>query len=288
MIRLDLRKGITETDQYKAWKFPGGEIHFKLKTDKVLIKNTIDEEFQVIVRLNSSDDIMFMLIAIDTIKKEVLNPIIDLEIPYMPYQQADRDFGYFECFSLKTVANIINSLNLAKVTIYDPHSDVCTGLINRSRVIDNSAFIKMVLEDIINDNSWSPIDLNPKEKDIVIISTDAGSYKKINKLCEKLSFKGEIVTCSKSRNHETGEITTVVPEFDDTKLVLIIDDIALGSRTFFNIRKELKNEKVYLAVSHGIFNENVDKLELEFTKIFTTNSRRDESIGKNIEVFNIF
>jgi ribose-phosphate pyrophosphokinase len=206
----------------------------------------------------------------------------------MPYQQADRNFGQLECFSLKTVTNIINNLNLAKVNIYDPHSDVCVGLIDRCVAIDNSGFIERVLQDIILENSASPIDMNPKESDIAIISTDSGSYKKISKLCDKLNFKGEIITCSKSRNHETGEITTIVPKFDETKIALIIDDIALGSRTFFNIRKELKNKYVYLAVSHGIFNENVDKLETEFTKVYTTNSRRDESVGKNIKVIEIF
>lgn len=282
-MELDLRKGITETPQYKAWKFPGGEIHFKLKTSYYDCN-----EFNIITRINNSDDFMLMLIAIDTIKKDVINPIIRLTLPYMPYQQADRNFGQLECFSLKTVTNIINSLNLAKVNIYDPHSDVCVGLIDRCVAIDNSGFIECVLQDIILENSASPIDMNPKESDIAIISTDSGSYKKISKLCDKLNFKGEIITCSKSRNHETGEITTIVPKFDETKIALIIDDIALGSRTFFNIRKELKNKYVYLAVSHGVFNENVDKLETEFTKVYTTNSRRDESVGKNIKVIEIF
>ena len=282
-MELDLRKGITETEQYKAWKFPGGEVHFKFKNSYYDCN-----EFNIVTRINNSDDFMLMLIAIDTIKKDVINPIIRLTLPYMPYQQADRNFGQLECFSLKTVSNIINSLNLAKVNIYDPHSDVCVGLIDRCVAIDNSGFIECVLQDIILENSASPIDMNPKESDIAIISTDSGSYKKISKLCDKLNFKGEIITCSKSRNHETGEITTIVPKFDETKIALIIDDIALGSRTFFNIRKELKNKYVYLAVSHGIFNENVDKLETEFTKIYTTNSRRDESVGKNIKIIEIF
>ena len=282
-MELDLRKGITETEQYKAWKFPGGEVHCKFKNSYYDCN-----EFNIVTRINNSDDFMLMLIAIDTIKKDVINPIIRLTLPYMPYQQADRNFGQLECFSLKTVTDIINSLNLAKVNIYDPHSDVCVGLIDRCVAIDNSGFIECVLQDIILENSASPTDMNPKESDIAIISTDSGSYKKISKLCDKLNFKGEIVTCSKSRNHETGEITTIVPKFDETKIALIIDDIALGSRTFFNIRKELKNKYVYLAVSHGVFNENVDKLETEFTKVYTTNSRRDESVGKNIKVIEIF
>ena len=126
------------------------------------------------------------------------------------------------------------------------------------------------------------------QDDLVIISPDAGSYKLIFKLCEKLNFKGEIITCSKSRNHETGEITTVVPKFDENKKVLIIDDICLAGNTFFNIRKEIPNENVYLAVSHGVFNDNIDKLGTYFNAVFTTNSRRDESVGENIEVIKIF
>ena len=54
--------------------------------------------------------------------------------------------------------------------------------------------------------------------------------KKSSNCVKKLDYHGDIVTCLKSRNHETNEITTIVPEFDETKPVLIIDDIALGSK----------------------------------------------------------
>jgi ribose-phosphate pyrophosphokinase len=224
----------------------------------------------------------------------------------MPYQQADKDFGIDECFSLKTIANLINSMDFETVFIFDAHSDVSPALIDNCYVYDNSAFISKVI-DLIYQYRYHQVmnsfmlpdspdyvkkmlgyDTGSFYNELAILATDAGSYKKIFKLCEKLNFKGEIITCSKSRNHDTGEITTVVPEFDEKKTVLIIDDIALGSRTFLNIRKELKNGNVFLAVSHGIFNENIDKLETEFTKVFTTNSRRDDSVGKNIEVIKIF
>lgn len=267
---LDLTKGICTTEQYQAWKFPGGEIHFKFIefTDNL-------EDFQILTRLNSSDDIIFLMLVVDTIKKDYNRPFISLSIPYMPYQQADRNFKTGECFSLKTIANLINSMNLDQVFIYDSHSDVSLGLINNSISIDNYNFIKKVLSDINDEN-------------IIICSTDAGSFKKIFKLCEKLDYHGDIVTCLKSRNHETNEITTIVPEFDETKPVLIIDDIALGSKTFLNIRRQIKNKQVYLAVSHGVFNENIDKLETDFTKIYTTNSRRDISVSENIKIFDIF
>lgn len=269
-MKLDLTQGICDNSQYNAWKFPGGELHVKLK-----IGDVSNECIEVVTRLNTSDDIIFLLIVNDVLVKDYSDNKKTLFIPYMPYQQADRNFGVGECFSLKTIGNLINGMNFDKITVFDSHSDVTPALINNSLIIDNSEFIKEVLSKINDDN-------------IVICSTDAGSFKKIFKLTDKIGFKGDIITCSKSRNHETGEITTIVPIFDENKSVLIIDDIALGSRTFFNIRKELKNKKVYLAVSHGIFNENISKLESEFEKVFTTNSRRDYPINGNIEIIKIF
>ena len=109
-------------------------------------------------------------------------------------------------------------------------------------------------------------------------------FKKIFKLCEKLDFKGDIITCSKSRDHETGQLTIQVPKFDENKTVLIIDDICLAGNTFINIRKEIPNKNVVLAVSHGIFNDNIDKLEESFIKIYSTNSRSDKPKGDKFKI----
>lgn len=275
-MRIDLTKGITETSQYKAWKFPGGEIHVQLK-DIIEPHYETPKFFDISTRLNTSDDIMFLLIFTDMLKKDYRDAKINLFLPYMPYQQADKNFGRNECFSLKTMCNLINSMNYNKVTVYAPHSEVGPGLLNNCEVIDNTSFVYSVLAR-----------LNIKDEDLIICSPDAGAYKLIFKLVEKIGFKGDIITCSKSRNHTTGALTIQVPTCDPNKSVLILDDICLAGNTFFNIRKELKNENVYLAVSHGIFNDNVNRLETEFTKVFTTNSRRNEYITNNLEIINIF
>lgn len=297
-MKLDLTKGICKNDQYDAWKFPGGEIHVNIKH----FDDVDDNNIEIVTRLNSSDDIMLLLLVSDILKKDYSEHYRCLFIPYLSYQQADINFSYGECFSLKTMANLINSMEFDKVKIYHPHSEVSAALINNSVVIDNTDFIKQVINQLYSDRYKELTDINYLNlestpisyylsdfyDELIIMSADAGGFKPVFKLCEKINFTGQVESCSKSRNHRTGEITTRVPVIDESKIVLIIDDIALGSRTFFNIRKELKNKDVYLAVSHGVFNENVDKLETEFTKVFTTNSRRDESIGKNIEVIKIF
>lgn len=280
-MTLDLTQGICKNKQYDAWKFPGGEIHLKLNVE-------IGDYLHIKIRLNTSDDFIFLLLVVDTIKKENKRCKIDLNIPYMAYQQADRNFSKGECFSLKTICNLINSMNLDNVYVFAPHSDVTCALINNCVRVDNHNFIKNVLMDLSENNYISKY-LTNEIDDLVLISPDAGAYKLIYKLSEDLGLKKcEIITCSKSRNHETGVITTVVPKFDENKTVLIIDDICLAGNTFFNIRKEIPNENVFLAVSHGIFNDNVDKLEAQFTKVYTTNSRRDKSIGENIVMFKIF
>lgn len=271
---IDLRQGIGETSQYKSWKFPGGEIHFKLSFDIRAHK----DEILILSKLNSSDDIIHLLIAADTIKSECSYNKIGLVIPYMPYQQADRRFSEGECFSLKTFTNLINSIGFNKVIIGMPHSDVSPALINNSVVIDNTEFIKNVLDDI-------NCDLN----NLVILSPDAGAYKTVFKTVSKLKIDCQVFSCSKSRSHETGVITTIVPDIDPEKTVLIIDDIALGSRTFLGIKERLKNKNVYLAVSHGIFNENVSLVSNTFTKIYTTNSRGNNiNYPDNFEIVNVF
>ena len=275
VMKIDLTKGVTETEQYKAWKFPGGEIHVQLKAEAIQLYTT--NSFDIKVRLNTSEDIIFLMIVTDTLRKFNSKMDVNLILPYMPYQQADRNFGDNECFSLKTICNLINSMNYNKVLVMMPHSDVTPALLNNCEVTDNSSFILEVLNNI-----------NIPDEDLIICSPDAGAYKLIFKLIQKIGFKGEIITCAKSRNHATGELTMQIPSCDPNKSVLIIDDICLAANTFLNIRKELKNENVYLAISHGIFNDNVDKLEKEFAQIFTTNSRRDESVGANIKVIKIF
>lgn len=259
---LDLRKGLVETDKYKAWKFPGGEIHVKIA--KITSKPII-----IITNLTSSDDLILLLLVVNAIRSDNCYASIILHINYMAYQQADRKFSNGECFSLKTICNIINDLKLVKVIVFDPHSDVTPALLNNCEVRDNSSFIDSVIYNLYCTSEISYFD---PFKDLIILSPDAGAYKKIFALCEKIEFKGQIECCAKSRNHETGEKTIIVPKFDETKDVLIIDDICLAGGTFLGIANQIKN-KCYLAVSHGIFNKGVDHLLDRFEMIYTTDSR---------------
>jgi len=286
MLTIKLTNGITDNDQYKAFKFPGGEIHIKFKID-FSSKDYEYDDFYIITRLNSSDDIMLLVLTVDTLKKDWPDRKINVFIPYMPYMQADRDFSTGECFSLKTITNIFNALPVDRYTLYDPHSEVSPGLLKNCRVVDNSSYISSVMLSL--------------PENVVLLSPDAGAYKKIYKLADKIKFKGEVASANKSRSISSGNIDSIELSKQDFegKDVLIVDDICIGGRTFVELAKKLKERnvgKLYLAVSHGIFSNGFTELSQYFERLFTTNSRKDEYIPKDhamldesfVSVYNIF
>lgn len=278
-VLLNLLPGIVETNQYKAWKFPGGELHVKLKEEFMQVLTNSSKDLVITTRMNCSDDLIFLCIIVDTISKTWINEI-HVMMPYALYQQADRDFGEGECFSLKTITNILNSLPVVSYTIFDAHSDVSPALLKGCKVIDNSEFVKAVIN-MISAREGQGTDGYYPEDQLVILSPDAGAYKKIFKLADKIGWKGRIETANKYRDTKNGEISGLRLSQEDFqgRDILIIDDICIGGRTFIALAEELYKRNagsIYLAVSHGIFSNGLLELGRYFTNIFTTNSRRNE------------
>ena len=105
------------------------------------------------------------------------------------------------------------------------------------------------------------------------------------KLCDKIGWKGETFSASKSRKYEDGKsiLTQQIDRQDfGGKDVLIIDDICVKGGTFVGLAKMLKERnvgKLYLAISHlTVPNPNLELVGL-YDTIFTTNSK---GIGYNV------
>lgn len=117
--------------------------------------------------------------------------------------------------------------------------------------------------------------------DFFIISPDGGSLKKIYKVCEQINFKGEIITCLKNRDTNSGKLSNVIIPKDDFggKKCIIIDDICSKGGTFMGLAKELKKRnagKIYLIVSHYEGSADVKTLnDSGIERVYTT-----PSIGK--------
>lgn len=245
--------------QFQSFTFSGGEPHIKINPDF-----DVSEPVTITHRINSFNDFGLLLLAIDALKRMDVK-LINIFIPYFPAARQDRVMISGEPLSVKVYADILNSLKLNKVTVFDAHSEVTPALLDNCEVISNHAFIAEVLEKI--------------GKEVKLISPDGGALKKIYKVSEYLGGV-EVVECSKSRDVKTGKLSGFKVYNDDLKGMdcLIVDDICDGGGTFVGLAEELKKKnagKLYLAVSHGIFNKGFDVFQKDFEKIFTTNSFRE-------------
>ena len=119
----------------------------------------------------------------------------------------------------------------------------------------------------------------------ILISSDAGSLKKIYKIADILRYTGDIITCSKHRDTDgnLSKINVPTSECDgygcqvyindcDKKDLIIIDDICDGGATFLLLAEELKklnkNVHISLYVTHGIFSKGLDIILDKIDKVY--------------------
>jgi ribose-phosphate pyrophosphokinase len=240
----------------KKFKFPGGEVHVVLENNRMPYS----------WHLWNSDEIMSMLLAVDAYLPDPRG--FHLTIPYVPYARQDRVTRSGEPLSARVMANIINALNALSVTIWDPHSDVITALINNCRVIHQHEIVE---------NS----ELNLESFDGVI-APDAGAVKKAQKIAD--IFNVPLYQGHKQRDTATGHITGTHIIDHDGQLknkgghFLVPDDICDGGRTFIALAEALPPGcTADLYVTHGIFSQGVKILLDHFTRVYTANKHPDVS-----------
>ncbi len=287
--------------EFETFNFGGGEVQVKLTESKgmrVLNKkyhydvsrpDTFTERLPVTIyaRANSSDDIMRILLVNDALRNmDYIN--IHLFLSYLPYARQDKVMVPGEALSVKVFANLINSCNFGTVGVFDPHSEVGPALLNNCRIISNHNFIKNVYDKLQVDHFTScTADPEYTDKSLpgfkkpLLVSPDAGAFKKIFKLSTEIDYSEEIIVCNKARELSNGKIVAFSVSHSDLKGqdVLIVDDICAKGGTFMGLAarlKEINAGKIYLAVSHYEGNANISAMqEAGITKIFTT-----PSIGK--------
>jgi len=247
-------------------KYPDGQINVKVETEDITTR-------LVKQRINSYED-LFKIASL----KEVLDikhrsrEAYSLEIPCLFGQRSDRRFSNNESFGLKQITDFINRMNFQKVSIFDPHSDVSLALINNSEKISSFEYVKQVVEDLGTEN-------------LVLVSPDAGAYKKVFKYAEDLDLP--LVAANKFRDLQGKVSLNILGDVKD-KTCLIIDDICDGGYTFYLLSKALKEQGatvVNLYISHGYFSKGFNTpLELTdpessldkcINRIYCTNSVKD-------------
>lgn len=253
-------------------KFPNGEALINSKSF-----NLKDNTNEIKVKFENDEDITHLIFLKGHLDELRLK--CDLVIPYMPYSRMDRTEG-MTVFTLKHLCRVINNLNFESVTIYEPHSEVSTALLDRIKVVDMSKDLAKELLDEMN---------NGKE-DLYLVYPDAGAAKRYSK---QISYD-KILTASKERDFKTGLIKNLQINGEvkaKSFKAIIIDDLCSKGGTFILTSSKLKEmgaKEIYLVVTHcenTIFEGDILKTDL-ITKVYTTNSILNREHEK-IKVYNI-
>jgi ribose-phosphate pyrophosphokinase len=281
----------------KINKYPDGSSY-------VTVEN-IGRDFKIF-KLNSYENLWYLNQYVDAYNNAFkITP--NILIPSLIDAQADRRFNSNESSGLKLVCEFLNNMN-ANFKIFHPHnSEVVEALIDNVQIIDNSDFISYILSDylILEPEKFYP------ENNLILMSSDAGGFKPLMKLCDKIGWQGDTISAVKHRywNHisKKSELTQLLTVKDlEGKDVLIIDDICVYGGTFKGLSKLLKSRncgKLYLAVSHMTVQDlGEDPVTNYFDKVFTTNSKYNtyyadnlipsispnERIPQNLEIIKMF
>jgi ribose-phosphate pyrophosphokinase len=241
----------------------------------LLVKAPVFNEYRKFVDITwqyENDAELFTLICL---RKHYSKSEVYLWMEYCPHARMDRVKDAKDVFTLKYFAEVINDLNFAQVNILDPHSSVCTALINNVKVLSPESYIKTAIDECKPDMLFYP---------------DEGAMKRYSGMVEM-----EYAFGIKRRDWATGKIEGLdvagcVDKIKDSK-ILIVDDICSRGGTFYHSAKKLKElgaKEVYLYITH-CENTILDGELLTsglIKKVYTTNSIFTKE-HKKIEVFEL-
>jgi len=263
MKRLIYLHGQQEDPNVDHITFPTGEKHIRIRG--------LTHENDVVVFYNDpSGDVMKLGMAVDICRRNQVDTI-SLVMPFVPYARQDRVAVEGDPFSIKVFANFVNALNLDRVIITDPHSEVTPALIGNVTVVPQHEVAMTAALDL-DQHLLHPI---------ALVAPDLGAAKKVKDLQAYIAqihnLKFPVIQCDKTRDPSTGKITGFkILDGDPTNHhCLMVDDIADGAATMVGLAGVIKQQGAIsqsLYVTHGIFSKGTEKILECFDYVYASDS----------------
>lgn len=241
--------------------FPAGEAHIKREEQRELEPTEI-----AIIQPSADsmhDDLFQLAMWNDYVLTQKHQPWRVLILPYVPGARADRGAP----FGAEIYANFIGNLDLDKVIIFDPHSEVIVdrlegfGLMDTVVVRSHELFDQVTMRAVLNQYDG-------------IIAPDKGAKDRAAAMAKLADLP--VFTATKHRDEATGKLSAFAIEgLDPDGTYLIVDDICDGGGTFLGLKDAsgLGFGQIDLYVSHGVFSKDaLFNLSQNFEYIYTTNS----------------
>lgn len=243
---------------------------------------SIDAEYSngtLIGPIATANDVLELLLWADALRN-LKAQNVTLTITYLMGGRSDRREEETESFTLKVIADAINTCNFSKVYLIDPHSDVSAALIRNSSVITPYNQVGFAIKDAVA-RFRAPVG-QP-----VLVCPDAGALKKTEKYSRYFSLP--MVLCTKHRDMKTGKLSGFRVH-DDVwgKFCFIVDDICDGGGTFVAEAKLLREagaSTVVLYTTHGIYSKGLPLDGIDY--VYTTDSY-PRSISYTNDILKVF
>lgn len=267
--------------------------HFPDQTQHIVFSDTVNETNNIMWAYENDEELFTLMCCVDYIRRNAVQPVINLYLPYVPNARMDRIKENNENFSLKVFANFINSLHFNSVQVKNVHSNVSMALIDNVVDVGIDEDINNVLSfiGIIKKNSYLgfrslrmdyTFPYKKEEdaaKDFIIFFPDEGACKRYSELDIIKRFDIPVAFGIKKRDWKTGKIEgyDVVGDVEG-KNILIIDDICSAGGTFYFAGKKLKElgaNNIDLYITHcenNIVNGKLLGEDSPIRTIYTTDS----------------
>lgn len=248
--------------------FPDNQIHSKFNVAEAFQYVPVkDRKVAIDCRITSSNELMNLLYFTDVLRHNRVKDI-NLNIWYLMAARMDRRISDDEPYSLKVVADILNSQNYNEVNVFFPHSKTSLDLINNSYEMMDVQ-VKFYQDAIDNFSGGDMISL---------VLPDEGAVKRFyQSFYQRLSGSFNVVECQKKREMSTGKLSGFkVVSGEVYANCLILDDLCDGGGTFVGLAQVLTSsgaKDIGLCVPHGIFSKGTKLVGID--EIYTTNSFKD-------------
>lgn len=252
--------------KYRIVNFPDGEQHLVLESE-------LDHKrpAQVITRIASPDDLFILMQAGDILNRHGVQ--MSLFIPYLMGMRMDRVTSFNEAFSLKIIADCINSLNPTHVVVVEPHSEATTQLIKNCQGLYMNIF-------------------NAVQADNICFPDD-GADKRYAPQFQNGAGKFHILYCTKKRDPETGKLSGFElcnPDDYQGGSIAVVDDLCDGGGTFAGIATALRDAlgdetDLSIFVTHMVNPKGIKTLSEHYSKVSFSDSYKDwstEELPENV------
>jgi len=261
---------------YKLTTFPDGEPHIR-------ISNEIDrkEEYNVICRICNPSDLFVVMQVGDILNRQSVT--FSLTIIYLMSMRMDRVVNFEEAFTLRVVANAINSLKAKKVYVYEAHSS------RTFAEIENSEPLLVPYPNLYIERGVGLPTLKVSDNGVysfnILCFPDNGAYLRYG----EMGGLDDNMLCILDKHRDLKAMGAIMsldflkkPQISGgNKHFLLVDDLCDGGSTFVGaaelLKKEYPTSEFSIFVRHMVNPRGLENLPKNYNYVFITDSYKDWS-----------